>query len=153
MLSKKAKYAIKALILLAKNLNKAPLPVSKISEFEKIPKKYSEVILLDLRNAGFLFSKKGVDGGYVLSKLPEEIPLVNIVRLMDGPIARVSCASAYHYHNCEECIDEATCSIRKVYLKIREEELKILSTTYISDMINYEQIADYNPIIADLKIS
>ncbi|TWI97559.1 BadM/Rrf2 family transcriptional regulator [Mucilaginibacter frigoritolerans] len=152
MLSKKAKYAIKALIFLAKNLDKPPMPVSKISELEKIPKKYLEVILLDLRNAGYLFSKKGVDGGYVLNKLPEEIILVGVVRLMDGPIARVSCASAYHYHNCEECLDEATCSIRKVYLKIREEELKILSNTSISDMINYEQLVDHNPVIADFKV-
>ena len=58
---------------------------------------------------------------------------------MDGPIARVSCASAYHYHNCEECHDEATCSIRKVYLKIREAELETLSTTSIADMIKHEQ--------------
>jgi Rrf2 family protein len=146
MLSKKAKYAIKALIFLAKNLDKPPVSTLKIAELEKIPKKYLEVILLDLRNAGYLFSKKGVSGGYVLSKSPEEIFLVGIVRLMDGPIARVSCASAYHYHNCEECLDEVTCSIKKVYLKIREAELKILSDTSIADMIRNEQLTDCNPI-------
>jgi Rrf2 family protein len=142
MLSKKAKYSIKALIFLAKNLDKPPLPISKISELEKIPKKYLEVILLELRNAGYLFSKKGVGGGYILSKSPEKIFLVGIVRLMDGPVARVSCASAYHYHNCEECHDEATCSIRKVYLKIRELELEILSNTSIADMIENELSID-----------
>jgi Rrf2 family protein len=149
MLSKKAKYAIKALVFLAKNLDKPPLPVSKISELEKIPKKYLEVILLDLRNAGYLFSKKGVDGGYILNKLPEEILLVGVVRLMDGPIARVSCASAYHYHSCEECLDEATCSIKKVYLKIREAELKILSDISIRDMIKIEQSTNHNWIFQD----
>jgi Rrf2 family protein len=149
MLSKKAKYSIKALIFLAKNLNKPPMPVSKISELEKIPKKYLEVILLELRNAGYLFSKKGVNGGYVLSKAPDEIFLVGIVRLMDGPIARVSCASAYHYHDCEECHDEATCSIRKVYLKIREAELKVLSGMSITDMIKNEQLTKHNLILQD----
>jgi Rrf2 family protein len=135
MLSKKAKYAIKALVFLAKNINQPPLPVPKIADLEKIPKKYLEGILLDLKNAGVLFSKKGKSGGYVLSKPPGEIPLVSIVRLMDGPIARVSCASAFHYRSCDECIDEATCSIKRIYLKIREEELTILSDTSIADMI------------------
>jgi Rrf2 family protein len=139
MLSKKAKYSIKALIFLAKRLNEPLLTISKISELEKIPKKYLEVILLELKNAGYLFSKKGVGGGYLLSKPPEEIFLVSIVRLVDGPVARVSCASAYHYHSCEECHDEATCSIRKTYLEIREAELKILSNTSIADMLKYEQ--------------
>ncbi|ASU33935.1 RrF2 family transcriptional regulator [Mucilaginibacter xinganensis] len=141
MLSKKAKYAIKALIFLAKNIDKPPLPVSKISEFEKIPRKYLEVVFLELRNAGYIFSKKGVTGGYVLSKPPEEIFLVGIVRLMDGPIARVSCASAFHYRSCEECLDEATCSIKQVYLKIREQELEVLSGTSIAGMIENEYAA------------
>ena len=140
MLSKKAKYAIKALMFLAKNMDQPPLPVSKIAELEKIPKKSLDLVFQELRNNGYLFSKKGTTGGYVLSKSPEEIFLVGVVRLMDGPIARVSCASAYHYRSCEECHDEATCSIRRVYLKIREEELKILSDTSIADMIRNEQV-------------
>ncbi len=147
MLSKKAKYAIKALIFIAKDADKSPLPVSIIAEREKIPKKSLESILLELRNAGYLYSKKGISGGYVLSKSPEEISLVGIVRLMDGPIARVSCASAFHYRSCEECLDEAACSIKKVYLKIREEELKILSETSIADMISNEQLTSCNLIL------
>jgi Rrf2 family protein len=146
MLSKKAKYSIKALIFIAKNGDKPPLPVSKIAELEKIPKKSLESVLLELRNAGYLFSKKGVTGGYVLSKPPHEIFLVDIVRLTDGPIARVSCVSAFHYHSCEECLDEATCSIRKVYAKIREEELKILSDMSIATMIKSEQLTDHDLI-------
>jgi len=149
MLSKKAKYAIKALMFLAKNMDKPPLPGSKIAELEKIPKKSLEVIFLELRNNGYLFSKKGTTGGYVLSKSPEEIFLVGIVRLMDGPIARVSCASAFHYRSCEECHDEATCSIKKVYLKIREQELEILSNTSIADMIRSEQVTDNSLLLMD----
>lgn len=147
MLSKKAKYAIKALMFLAKNRDQPPLPVSKIAELEKIPKKSLDLVFQELRNNGYLFSKKGTTGGYVLSKLPEEIFLVGVVRLMDGPIARVSCASAYHYRSCEECHDEATCSIRRVYLKIREEELKILSDISIADMIINEQVTGQNLLL------
>jgi Rrf2 family protein len=150
MLSKKAKYAIKALMFLARNIDKPPLPVSKIVEFEKIPKKSLEVIFLELRNNGYIFSKKGTTGGYVLSKSAEEIFLVSVVRLMDGPIARVSCASAFHYRSCEECTDEATCSIRRVYLKIREEELKILSGTSIADMVRNEKVPDHNLLLVDV---
>ncbi len=149
MLSKKAKYAIKALIFLAKNVDSPPLPVSKIAGLEKIPKKYLEVVFLELRNAGYLFSKKGISGGYVLSKPAQEIFLVAIVRLMDGPIARVSCASAFHYRSCDECLDEATCSIKKVYLKIREEELKILSGTSIADMISARQSTNPDLVLLD----
>ena len=136
-------------MFLAKNMDTPPLPVSKIAEIEKIPKKSLEVVFLELRNNGYIFSKKGTTGGYVLSKSPEEIFLVGIVRLMDGPIARVSCASAFHYHSCEECHDEITCSIRRVYLKIREEELKILSNISIADMIRSEQVADHSLLLVD----
>lgn len=139
MLSKKAKYAIKALIALGKNINQPPMHVAQISEREKIPKKYLEGILLELRNAGYIYSKKGVGGGYSLSKLPEDISLDVIVRLADGPIAMVLCASVYHYHKCEECPVEATCSIRDLYLEIRAADLKILSGTSIADMIAKEK--------------
>ena len=139
MLSKKAKYSIKALIALGKNAEKSPMHVSQISEQENIPRKYLESILLDLRNGGYLHSKKGIAGGYTLSKLPQDIYLDGVVRLVDGPIAMVFCASTYHYHRCEECPVEATCSIRDLYLEIRAADLKILSGTSIADMIEKEK--------------
>jgi Rrf2 family protein len=89
MLSKKTKYAIKALVVLGKNADKPPMQISKIAEEEKIPKKFLEQILLDLRNAGFLYSKKGAGGGYSLNKDPKDIYLVQIMRITDGPIAMV----------------------------------------------------------------
>ena len=139
MLSKKAKYSIKALIALGKNIDSAPMRVAKISEQENIPEKYLSVILLELRNAGYVHSKKGVGGGFSLSKFPEDIFLDSIVRFVDGPIARVACASTYHYHRCEECPVEATCSIREMYLEIRAAELEVLSKTSVADMINKEK--------------
>jgi Rrf2 family protein len=92
MLSKKTKYAIKALVILGKNMDQPPMQISRIAEAERIPKKFLEQILLDLRNAGFLYSKKGAGGGYSLNRDPKEIFLVSIMRITDGPIAMVPCA-------------------------------------------------------------
>ena len=140
MLSKKAKYAIKVLIALGKKVNDGPLSASQIFETEKIPKKTLEHILLELKKAGFIYSKKGMVGGYVLMKPAEEIFIVDIVRYVDGPIAMVSCASAYHYHRCDECPVEKTCSIRNLYLEIRAADLKILANTSLGNMIAKEKI-------------
>jgi Rrf2 family protein len=139
MLSKKTKYAIKALVILGKNADKPPMQIQKIAEEENIPKKFLEQILLDLRNAGFLYSKKGAGGGYSLNKNPKEIFLVHIMRITGGPIAMVPCASLNFFHKCEECRQETTCGIRDVFIKVRDETLKILSETSIADIIDKEE--------------
>src|ERR1700743_37302 len=100
MLSKKAKYAIKALISLGRYANQGLMSTAQIVEVEKIPKKTLEGILVELKKAGFIYSKKGIVGGYVLMKPAEEILLADVVRFADGPIEQVSCASAYHYPRC-----------------------------------------------------
>jgi Rrf2 family protein len=140
MLSKKTKYAIKALVLLGKNKSDVPMHIAEIAERENIPKKYLEGILGELRNAGFLFSKKGTGGGYVLGKPAKDILLVHVLRLTDGPIAMVSCASLNYYHKCEECHDEETCGIRKTFIAIRDASLKILTDTSIADLIKKETV-------------
>lgn len=140
MLSRKAKYAIKALISLGKQAKDGSMATSQISEIEKIPKKSLEGILSDLKKAGYVYSKKGMTGGYILMKPVEEILLVDIVRYIDGPIAQVACASVYHYHRCDECPVEETCSIRDLYLEIRAADLVILSNTSIADMIAKEEV-------------
>jgi len=139
MLSKKTKYAIKALVALGKNVEKPPMQISKIAEEEHIPKKFLEQILLDLRNAGFLYSKKGAGGGYSLNKKPEEIFLVHVMRITDGPIAMVPCASLNFYHKCDECVDEVTCGIRSAFIDVRDATLKILTETSIADIIAREE--------------
>lgn len=139
MLTKKTKYAIKALTLLAKNKPNSPMHIVDIAERERIPRKYLEAILGELRNAGLLYSKKGSGGGYVLGKRPEDIFLVQILRLTDGPIAMVPCASLNYYHPCEECLDEATCGIRVTFIRIRDASLKILSEISIADLIEKEK--------------
>jgi Rrf2 family protein len=138
MLSKKTKYAIKALVVLGKNADKPPMQISRIAEEEKIPKKFLEQILLDLRNAGFLYSKKGAGGGYSLNKDPKDIYLVQIMRITDGPIAMVPCASLNFYHRCEECHQETTCGIRDVFIEVRDATVKILTETSIADVIARE---------------
>lgn len=138
MLSKKTRYAIKALVVLGKNFGEAPMQISKIASDEHIPKKFLEQILLDLRNAGLLYSKKGAGGGYGLVKDPSEIFVVQVLRLTGGPVALLPCVSLNFYQRCDECVNEATCGVRDVFLEVRNATLKILSETSIADIISRE---------------
>lgn len=139
MLSKKTKYAIRALIALGEQFGGEPLNILSISQKEKIPKKFLEQILLEMRNAGFLYSKKGAGGGYSLLKNPSEINLVQVMRLTGGPIAQLPCVSLNFYQRCEECRDEESCGIRDTFRSVRDATLKILSETTIADLINKEK--------------
>lgn len=147
MLSKKTKYAIKALVALAKSERGVPVLISRLAEEEKIPKKFLELILLELRNAGVLHSKKGAGGGYYMAKDPAEVKLVQILRVTDGPIALLPCVSLNFYERCEECKDEVTCGIRNVFIDVRDAALKILTETSIADIVNRE-----NDLTDNLKI-
>ncbi len=138
MLSKKTQYAIKALVILGKNYGKDPMQILRIAQEDKIPKKFLEQILLELRNAGLLVSKKGAGGGYSLNKDPKEIFLVQVLRITGGPIALLPCVSLNFYQRCEECIDEKTCGIRDVFTDVRNASLKILTETSIADVIDRE---------------
>ena len=117
MLSKKAKYAINALVCLARNPEGIPVRIRDIAESENIPQKFLEAILLDLRNAGILGSRKGKGGGYFLLKNPEEVNLATVVRIFDGAIALVPCVTYVYYQRCDECKDEETCGIRDAFLQ------------------------------------
>ncbi len=139
MLSKKTKYAIRALIALGENFEKQSLNISTIAEEQKIPKKFLEQILLEMRNAGFLYSKKGAGGGYSLLKNPKEINLVQVIRLTGGPISQLPCVSLNFYQKCEECKNEETCGIRDAFLNVRDATLKVLSETSIADLIAKER--------------
>jgi Rrf2 family protein len=144
MLSKKTRYAIKALVVLGKNFGEAPMQISKIASDEHIPKKFLEQILLDLRNAGLLYSKKGAGGGYGLVKDPAEIFVVQVLRLTGGPVALLPCVSLNFYQKCDECSNEATCGVRDVFLEVRNATLKILSETSIADVISREGLLIQN---------
>lgn len=139
MLSKKTKYAIRALIALGENMGGEAMNILSISQQEKIPKKFLEQILLEMRNAGFLYSKKGAGGGYSLLKDPNDINLVQVMRLTGGPIAQLPCVSLNFYQRCEECKEEETCGIRNTFMSVRDATLKILSETTIADLIKKEK--------------
>lgn len=113
--------------------------ILSISQQEKIPKKFLEQILLEMRNAGFLYSKKGAGGGYSLLKNPNDINLVQVMRLTGGPIAQLPCVSLNFYQRCEECKEEETCGIRNTFMSVRDATLKILSETTIADLIKKEK--------------
>lgn len=137
MISKKTKYAINALVYLAReNKGNEPIQISRIAESENIPRKFLEAILLDLRNAGMLSSKKGKTGGYYLHKSPDEINIAEVMRLFDGPIALLPCVTHTYYERCEECKDEATCGIRSVFLDVRNETVNMLKLATLSQIIS-----------------
>src|SRR6202044_2433950 len=114
MLSKKSKYALKAMMVLAKEYGQGPVLISDLAQREGIPRKFLELILLELKNHGLLQSKKGKGGGYFLAKPPNTIAAGQIVRIVDGPIAPLPCVSRTAYMRCDECPDERTCPIRLV---------------------------------------
>lgn len=138
MLSKKAQYSIYALIRLAKDFDKEPLLISYIAETEKIPKKFLENILLDLKNIGILGSRKGKGGGYFLIKKPDEINLAEIIRHFDGALALLPCATFKYYQKCGHCKDEDTCGFKSVVKDLRDETVKFLKNTTIADIIKRE---------------
>jgi Rrf2 family protein len=141
MLSKKSKYAIKALTCLAKRYeHKTLLKIATISEEEKIPKKFLEAILVELRNNGLLHSKLGANGGYYLAKHPNEIFLTTVIRLSGGPIAMLPCVSLNFYEPCSECENEKTCGLKSVLKEVREATVQILSRTSIADLLKRESV-------------
>jgi Rrf2 family protein len=137
MISKKCKYAIKAIQYIAKNESQGkPIFASEIAEQEGIPKKFLESILLDLRNNGILASRRGKHGGYILLKKPADINFTDIIRIMDGPIAMLPCVSLNYYSPCFECKDEETCAIKVVFEKVRDCTLEVLTKSTFDKMID-----------------
>ncbi len=135
MLSKKAKYGLRALLLLAKEYGQGPVLISTMAQRETIPKKFLELILLDLKRQGVLHSKKGRGGGYFLGKAPESITLGHVIRALDGPLAPIPCVSQSAYMKCEECVDEKTCGIRLVMKDVRDAMAEILDGTSLAEVL------------------
>ena len=135
MLSKKTQYAFHALIYLAENVDKGPILISEIAAEKSISIKFLENILLELKYAGILGSKKGKGGGYYLMRTPKDIPLARIIRLLDGPIALLPCVSLNYYERCENCRDEAICGLHEVMSKVRDATLKLLENKSLKDIL------------------
>ncbi|MBI1221736.1 MAG: Rrf2 family transcriptional regulator [Bacteroidetes bacterium] len=139
MLSKKNRYAFHALEYLAMHRQEGPVLIEEIAKNKRIPRKFLESILLELKRAGVLNSKMGKGGGYFLSMEPHEIRFAHIIRLIDGPIALLPCVSLNYHEKCEDCVhEEATCPLRSVMLKVRDESLKVLENKTLADVIRSE---------------
>lgn len=134
MLSKKSQYAFKALTYLATKYNEGPVLISEIARKKKIPLKFLENILLELKKAGMLESKKGKGGGYFLKKDPSKIKVANVIRLVNGPIAMLPCVSLYFYERCKNC-DEKHCGLHDMMIQVRDATLNILENRTLKDLL------------------
>lgn len=125
MLSKKSQYALRALSYLVEKQKESPVLISEIAENKKIPLKFLENILLELKKAEILDSKKGKGGGYFFNANPKDISLARIIRLVNGPIAMLPCVSLNFYENCLNC-NEKHCALHDVLIEVRDATLAIL---------------------------
>jgi len=134
MLSKKTQYAFKALIYLAEHSKNGPVLIADISKKKRIPLKFLENILLELRKAGLLESKKGKGGGYFLKTHPSKTHVASVIRVVDGPISMLPCVSLYFYQRCKNC-DERYCGLHDVMEKVRDATLNILEKRTLQDLV------------------
>jgi Rrf2 family protein len=145
MITQKMKYALKALLALADEAAKEKpqaLTIEEIARRSGTPKRFLEHILLEVRNAGVIASTRGRAGGYSLIKRPAEISISELLRTIDGPIAPLPCLSRRAYQRCEDCSDEATCRIRKVFAEVFWSYLLIIDSLTLEDMLRQGSIAD-----------
>jgi Rrf2 family protein len=144
MLTQKMKYALKALMVLAaeRGGRDDPLRIEAIAERSGAPKRFLEHILLEIRNAGFIASVRGRHGGYVLIKEPQDVPLSELMRLIDGPIAPLPCLSRRAYQRCEDCPDEAACRLRQVFGQVFWSYLLLIESLTLADLVDRPALLD-----------
>ena len=133
-LSKKTQYSLRALYALARNYGRGPILIAQLAREESIPRKFLEVILLDLNQHGVVGSRKGKGGGYFLARSPDKVTIGSVIRLIDGPIAPLPCASVTAYRKCDECVDETLCGTRMVMREVRDAMARILDVTTLADV-------------------
>ena len=136
MISQKARYAIKALLALAAAEPGKPLQTREIAEYGgTIPRSFLEQILLELKRHRFVESRRGKEGGFTLVKAPSEITLGDVLRVMDGPIAPLSCLSAHFYRRCDDCQSEENCALRMGLMDAYKAQVESLERTTLADML------------------
>ncbi len=135
MITQKAKYAIKALVALARAEQGRPSTIRDIAARERIPQSFLEQILIELRRAGLVESRRGKEGGYLLAAAPEEIGLGRVLRLIDGPVAPLPCLSRTAYRRCADCSDEASCTVRAIFSEMYETTVTVLDRTTLMDAL------------------
>jgi Rrf2 family protein len=132
-LSKKTQYGLRALYALTRNYGRGPTLIQDLSDHEAIPKKFLEQILLTLKGYGLVHSKKGKGGGYSLAQPPRLIMLGAVIRMMEGPLAPLPCASETRFRKCDECVDVDTCETRIVMREVRDAVANVLDNTSLAD--------------------
>jgi Rrf2 family protein len=134
MLTNKGKYGLKAMVHLAGLEPGALAQVQEMADSNAIPKKFLDQILSELRNAGLVFSKKGKGGGYALARPAIQISVGAIVRVLDGPLAPIQCASVTAYRPCDDCADEKVCTVRLMMVQARNAIAAVLDSHTLADM-------------------
>ncbi|HEU4609334.1 MAG TPA: Rrf2 family transcriptional regulator [Chitinophagaceae bacterium] len=134
MLSRKAQYAFRALTHLVEKYDQGPVLISEISKKKKIPLKFLENILLELKKAGILDSKKGKGGGYFLIQNPAKVKVAQVIRVVDGPISMLPCVSLYFYEKCKNC-DEKRCGLHEIMAGVRDATLNIVEKKTLRDLV------------------
>lgn len=142
MLAQKTRYALRSLLYLVEEGDGAPVQLARIAETQRVPPKYLELIMLDLKRAGMVRSTRGPRGGYVLGRDPTDISFGEIVRVMEGPIALVPCASVNFYEPCGDCQDEESCAIRRAFAIVREQSATLLEGISLSEAAAWEKSID-----------
>jgi Rrf2 family protein len=135
VLSRKSKYGLKALMTLARAENRGhPVLIAELANRDRIPQKFLEAILLELKRHGVVESRKGKGGGYFLRRAPDDITFGEVIRVLDGPLAAVPCVSQMAYMKCTECVDEQTCGVRVAMKEVRDATARILDSTTLADV-------------------
>jgi Rrf2 family protein len=146
MLSQRCRYALKAMVDLARAPGEARR-VSDIADEENLPRKFLEAIMSDLRRGLLVESARGKFGGYRLARPADLITFGEIIRLIDGPLALLPCASRNFYRRCDDCRDEATCVLRRVLIDVRDEAASILDRTTLASVL---RASPESPVMAAL---
>jgi Rrf2 family protein len=142
MLTQKAKYALRALTVLAEAYGEGPLPIHTVAARGHAPHKFLEAILLELRRHRLVESRRGKLGGYALAERPDAIRLGDVIRAIDGPLAPIPCASLTAYRPCVDCGDPKACAIRKLMRRVRDATAAILDTATLADVVADPGLAD-----------
>ena len=148
MLTAKGKYGLKALAHLATLDPGQMAQAVEIAEANSIPKKFLDAILGELRNAGIVHSRKGPGGGYRLARAPAEIKIGRVIRVIDGPLAPIACASRTAYQPCRDCRDIKACTVRLTMTKVRDAMSDVLDRMTVADMVAISEGGNVRPMVS-----
>jgi Rrf2 family protein len=140
-ISKRTQYGLKAMLALGSRYGEGPILISTLAKEESIPLKFLEAILLDLKGHGLLASKSGKGGGYQLTRPPSTVTIGSLIRVLEGPLSPLPCASETAFKPCDECVDIETCGTRMIMRQVRDATADILDRTTLADLLRRVEAA------------